>query len=60
MHKYVNHLTQNVSPILVKQAIFFADLPAKLIKDLEALEKAARYAQVLPNASLANDPTINS
>ena len=30
-----------------------------IIKDLEALEKAAKYTQVLPNAPLANDPTIN-
>ena len=30
-----------------------------IIKDLEALEKAAKYTQVLPNSPLANDPTIN-
>lgn len=35
MHEDVNHLPQKASPVLVKQANLFADLPAKLIEDFQ-------------------------
>ena len=35
MNKDVNHLPQKASPVLVKQANIFADLPEKLIEDFQ-------------------------
>jgi CRP/FNR family cyclic AMP-dependent transcriptional regulator len=35
MNKEVNHLPQKASPVLVKQANIFADLPASLIEDFQ-------------------------
>ena len=35
MNKDVTHLPKKASPVLVKQANIFADLPAKLIEDFQ-------------------------
>lgn len=35
MNKNVNHLPQKATPVLVKQATIFADLPTKLIEDFQ-------------------------
>ena len=35
MEKNISHLPHKASPVLVKQANIFADLPAKLIEDFQ-------------------------